>query len=177
MRTGAIFARGSCRALKWMALFGVVFVLGAGQAFAQAPAFSTTATDHEFEPGTKTITLTMDQTVYGSPPASLFTVMVDADGAGAGAAAANAVTAVSPISQARPSTKVTLTVTTAIKTGSTATVAYDAPTAATAAQLKASDDDAPVEDTAAFDITEGESIPSLPDVEDMTLAQVYQPKI
>ena len=36
MRTGAIFARGSCRALKWMALFGVVFALGAGQAVAQA---------------------------------------------------------------------------------------------------------------------------------------------
>ena len=35
MRTGAIFARGSCRALKWMALFGVVFALGAGSAFAQ----------------------------------------------------------------------------------------------------------------------------------------------
>ena len=28
MRMGAIFARGSCRALKWMALFGVVFALG-----------------------------------------------------------------------------------------------------------------------------------------------------
>ena len=36
MRTGAIFARGSCRALKWLALFGVVFALGAGQAAAQA---------------------------------------------------------------------------------------------------------------------------------------------
>ena len=35
MRTGAIFARGSCRALKWMALFGVVFALGAGSAAAQ----------------------------------------------------------------------------------------------------------------------------------------------
>ena len=35
MRTGAIFARGSCRALKWMALFGMVFVLGAAQAAAQ----------------------------------------------------------------------------------------------------------------------------------------------
>ena len=43
MRTGAIFARGSCRALscralKWMALFGVVFALGAGSAIAQPPA-------------------------------------------------------------------------------------------------------------------------------------------
>ena len=37
MRTGAIFARGSCRALKWMALFGVMFALGAGQAVAQKP--------------------------------------------------------------------------------------------------------------------------------------------
>ena len=36
MSRGAIFARGSCRALKWMALFGVVFVLGAGSGAAQA---------------------------------------------------------------------------------------------------------------------------------------------
>ena len=35
MRTGAIFARGSCQALKWMALFGVVFALGTGSAAAQ----------------------------------------------------------------------------------------------------------------------------------------------
>ena len=35
MRMGAIFARGSCRALKWTALLGVVFALGAGSAAAQ----------------------------------------------------------------------------------------------------------------------------------------------
>ena len=35
MRIGTIFARGSCRPLKWMALFGVVFALGAGSATAQ----------------------------------------------------------------------------------------------------------------------------------------------
>ena len=35
MRTGAIFARGSCRVFKWMALFGVVVALGAGQGLAQ----------------------------------------------------------------------------------------------------------------------------------------------
>ena len=35
MRTGAIFARGSCRALKWMAVFGAVVTLGSGQAVAQ----------------------------------------------------------------------------------------------------------------------------------------------
>ena len=38
MRTGVIFARGSCRTLKWMALFGVVFALGAGSAAAQLTA-------------------------------------------------------------------------------------------------------------------------------------------
>ena len=38
MRTGAIFARGSCRALKWMALLGVVCALGAGTAAAQLTA-------------------------------------------------------------------------------------------------------------------------------------------
>ena len=35
MRTGAIFARGSCRALTWMALVGMVFTLGVGSAAAQ----------------------------------------------------------------------------------------------------------------------------------------------
>ena len=35
MRIGAIFARGSCRALKWMTSLGVVFALGAAQAAAQ----------------------------------------------------------------------------------------------------------------------------------------------
>ena len=38
MRTGAIFARGSCRALKWVALMGMVFAMGAGHAFAQITA-------------------------------------------------------------------------------------------------------------------------------------------
>ncbi|MCY4573047.1 MAG: fibronectin type III domain-containing protein, partial [Gemmatimonadetes bacterium] len=38
MRTGAIFARGSCRALKWLALVGVVFALGTGSAIAQPSA-------------------------------------------------------------------------------------------------------------------------------------------
>ncbi len=35
MRTGAIFARGSCRALKWVALVGMVFALGTVEAAAQ----------------------------------------------------------------------------------------------------------------------------------------------
>ena len=35
MRTGAIFERGSCRALKWMALVGAVVALSVGEAVAQ----------------------------------------------------------------------------------------------------------------------------------------------
>ena len=38
MRTAEIFARGSCRALKWVPLFGVLLALGAGQAAAQSPS-------------------------------------------------------------------------------------------------------------------------------------------
>ena len=38
MRTGAIFARGSCRALKWMLVLGALSVLGSAQALAQATA-------------------------------------------------------------------------------------------------------------------------------------------
>ena len=35
MRTGAIFARGSCRALKWVLALGMLMVLSSGAAFAQ----------------------------------------------------------------------------------------------------------------------------------------------
>ena len=37
MRTGATFARGSCKALRWLVLAGMVFALGAASAVAQAP--------------------------------------------------------------------------------------------------------------------------------------------
>ena len=65
MRTGAIFARGSCRALKWTALFGVVFALGIGQAAAQDTT-PPTITAQTFEPGTMSVTLTMSEGVYGA---------------------------------------------------------------------------------------------------------------
>ena len=42
MRTGANFARGSCRALKWTALVAMVLVLGAGLAAAQAKPLAPT---------------------------------------------------------------------------------------------------------------------------------------
>ncbi len=49
MRTGAIFARGSCRALRWMALFGVVFALGGAQTVVQAQQMRPTIEEAEFE--------------------------------------------------------------------------------------------------------------------------------
>ena len=121
MRTGAIFARGSCRALKWMALFGVVFALGTGQALAQA-TFET----GEWVPGTRTVTLILNAAVYGSPGAAAFVVTDDG--------ASNAVTGVRmATSSTEPSREIRLDVTSAIATGSTVTVAYTAPTSETAA--------------------------------------------
>ena len=40
MRTGAIFARGSCRALKWVMVLGILTILGGGQAAAQRATFT-----------------------------------------------------------------------------------------------------------------------------------------
>ena len=46
MRTGANFTRGSCRALKWMALLAVVLAVGAGEALAQStPTWELTVSD------------------------------------------------------------------------------------------------------------------------------------
>ena len=66
MRTGAIFARGSCRALKWMALLGVVFALGTVPVAAQQTLSGGTLeieADHSDEGGTTTITVTVSAEV------------------------------------------------------------------------------------------------------------------
>ena len=90
MRTGAIFARGSCRALKWMALAGVVFTLGAGQAAAQETARALTGATFEIEDTTpmegatsmaNTITATLSAEVPGgSTTATTVTITVTAAG-------------------------------------------------------------------------------------------------
>ena len=67
MRTGAIFARGSCRALKWMALFGVVFALGAGSAAAQVTITAPKTVD---EAGRLTITVTAKVLIEANTPAA-----------------------------------------------------------------------------------------------------------
>ena len=73
MRTGAIFARGSCRALKWMALFGVVFALGAGQALAQDAEVSIRlGTTKPAEGGALVpVTVTVDPAADATVPGSL----------------------------------------------------------------------------------------------------------
>ena len=72
MRMGAIFARGSCRALKWMALFGVVFALGAGSAAAQNVAIKSVTVEaanakDEIGEGTETnVVVTLEKALQDS---------------------------------------------------------------------------------------------------------------
>ena len=61
MRTGAIFARGSCRALKWMLVLGALSVLGSAQAAAQAP----TVEEAKYDSATsRSVTVTMSEEVW-----------------------------------------------------------------------------------------------------------------
>ena len=73
MRTGAIFARGSCRALKWMALVGVVFALGAASAVAQDGMLRLSTTDEGTSP---TATLTLPAAVAAGAGDSTFTLSI-----------------------------------------------------------------------------------------------------
>ena len=122
MRTGAIFARGSCRALKWMALVGVVFALGGAHAAAQDDTTAPSMTAAAFEPGSTVVTITMDEDVWGggnSVPATHFTISGDA--------ANVAVSHTVPASEGSASDTFTVTFTTAFTTGNAPTVAYTAP--------------------------------------------------
>ena len=69
MRIGAIFARGSCRALKWVALFSVMFALGAVEAAAQM-----TVNDAEVqERGVIMVPVTVTGSVAGGGPTATAT--------------------------------------------------------------------------------------------------------
>ena len=61
MRIGAIFARGSCRALKWMLVLGALSVLGSAQAVAQAPEIEKAEYDSA---SSRFITVTTNVPVY-----------------------------------------------------------------------------------------------------------------
>ena len=68
--TGAIFARGSCRALKWMALFGALLVLSAGEAVAQQSIVVSKASVSVVEGGgttaAQTFTVTLGTALTGA---------------------------------------------------------------------------------------------------------------
>ena len=72
MRTGAIFAKGSCRALKWMALFGVVFMLAGNQAAAQPTSITTDTMAKGYS--REIAVLEFLQPVWGSVPDGAFGV-------------------------------------------------------------------------------------------------------
>ena len=61
MRTGANFARGSCRALKWMLVLGALSVMGSDQAVAQAPPTIETAT---YDADSRNVVVTTSQDVF-----------------------------------------------------------------------------------------------------------------
>ena len=72
MRTGAIFARGSCRALKWMALVGMVFALGVGSTAAQTLSLSSTA-----EGSSPEATVTLGTAIPADGTAIVFTLSIE----------------------------------------------------------------------------------------------------
>ena len=164
MRTGVIFARGSCRALKWMALFGVVFAMGAGVAVAQPEVASTGST---FEPHLNTLTLLMDETVQGSPDNDDFDVQVDPDGADAATASGNDVTRI----QIR-GRRITLTVEDMFPTGGTVTVEYAQPSNEDKQITAVSDGQALADIATPVTIAEADSLPVLE-----SLASYTQPVV
>ena len=123
MRTGAIFARGSCRALKWMALVGVVFVLGAGSAAAQA-----TFTGAEWTPESAVIKINMSAAVWtrgGTETAEDFAVTWTQP---AGSSAEGVMHTI-PSARGAATTEFTITLDKVVPTApGTVTVTYTAPT-------------------------------------------------
>ena len=79
MRTGAIFARGSCRALKWLTMFGVVFALGASEAAAQ---ITVDVVEEVAESASATIEVTADVSIAVNAPAVDLVVTVSFDASG-----------------------------------------------------------------------------------------------
>ncbi len=62
MRTGAIFARGSCRALKWVLALGTAVVLSAGEAAGQATSVTVSRGTVEVEEGgTESINVSLNR--------------------------------------------------------------------------------------------------------------------
>ena len=79
MQTGAIFARGSCSALKWMALFGVVFALGTGSAVAQPVMTLSVPDKYELTKG-GSLTVTIKASIARAAGAAATSVTVAVEG-------------------------------------------------------------------------------------------------
>ena len=165
MRTGAIFARGSCRALKWMALFGVVFALGGGEALAQTATGATTHTEANNYSDT-IVVLEFDQPVWGNVPAGAFTVGTNTADAVMGLPMGSPGSAMFSVSFVNPITV----------TGGGQTIDYTPPTADGRTLLTADGSDSGTEpdDVAAFSgngvqIDEEENDPILPDIAPVTI--------
>ena len=71
MRTGAIFARGSCRALAWLLALGAVAVLSTGEAVAQTPVLSKGTLTLDEGESDSTIRLTIDDDSAGTVAVSV----------------------------------------------------------------------------------------------------------
>ena len=176
MRTGAIFARGSCRALKWMALVGVVFMLGGGSAAAQA-----TFTNATWTPESDEIRINMNNVVWTRSATEVAKDFTVSWGTGADAMSATGTTSTISTDVDDPKAVFMVTLDKAIPTGAGGTdgatgitVAYDGPAgdaALTNAQgiLDNTEAHGATADSASITVIEGMVDPTLPDLEDQTL--------
>ena len=174
MRTGAIFARGSCRALKWLALFGVVFALGAGSAAAQA-----TFTGAEWTPESNMIKINMSAAVWSRSPNDAAGDFEVTWGAGADAMEATGTASTIPGTRGGAATEFTITLDKVVPTGAGGadgstgiTVAYTAPTADDDVNdrgiLDNSAAHAPTADNGTITVTENTAVaPMVPPVDPM----------
>ena len=129
MRTGAIFARGSCRALKWVAACMVATALGAVQAQAQT-AGTIEAGEAIFTPGSNTVLITPGGLVGTAAAAA--TVMADFAvnvRPTTGDPAAQTITSIAIGSIGSPSSTITLTLSSNLNSGDDVELVYTQPAA------------------------------------------------
>ena len=145
MRTGAIFARGSCRALKWMALFGVVlFLLAGGEALAQPTSVTTHTMANAYSD--QIVVLRFSDPVWGDVPLTAFSHSTAT------------VTDVIGLQESGPGTRTfAIRVATSLATGALGTLTYTQPTEA-ARRLKTTDSGDADDDPDDVDTFEDQSV-------------------
>ena len=161
MRTGANFARGSCRALKWMLVLAAFSVLGSAQAVAQPTMIGATYTATGMN-----VTITLDEEAYLSLTSSIAAELAGdfaIIGGNTTATAATDATAVAPVAASgldltRFPGKKTISlrfdvVISSLKGAATDPALQVAYTADTARQIKATSDDDTMMATGTRDLT------------------------